>query len=92
MMKLVWCFLQSVFVSRLRPTLSPYHFFCIYVFRLKLFISFGSPDSRFLVRSLCTELAVVICDAANRERSCRARAWDARSNHKGSLVWGFFAR
>ncbi|KAG2154596.1 hypothetical protein DEU56DRAFT_769348 [Suillus clintonianus] len=73
-MKLVWCIL---------PTLGPYLSFAFTLSDSSpqaelsetetLFISFGSPDSRFLlVRSLCKEPAVVICDAANRERGCRA--------------------
>ncbi|KAG2111446.1 hypothetical protein DEU56DRAFT_843702 [Suillus clintonianus] len=81
-MKLVWCILQSVFVNSLGPTQA---LTTSFAFTLSdsspqaelsetetLLISFGSPDSRFLVRSLCTEPAVVICDAANRERGCRA--------------------
>lgn len=51
------------------------------------------PDSRFFAKSLCTELVVVICDAANWERDCRAcGSEDAMSDHEGSLVRGFFAR
>lgn len=51
------------------------------------------PDSRFLVRSLCTDDVVVICvDAKTGRICCVCASEDAINDHEGSLVRGFFAR